>query len=171
MERKLDEMLERLQTDHIDFLLLHSLDRKRFDYGKELGALKFLDKALEQGKILHPAFSMHDNIESFKSVSYTHLGAVYGRAAPHRSAGRHAPCAGGLRHDQALLLQALRTGDLSPHRRAGGAALPLSLIHICGSAPAHHQPQPKAHGRPAIDAGEHGVLAKRHLGDQVGGRA
>ena len=59
---------ERLPTGHTDFLLLHSLDRKRFDYGKELGALKFLDKALEQGKILHPAFSMHDNIESFKYI-------------------------------------------------------------------------------------------------------
>ena len=52
-----DEMLKRLDTDHIDLLLLHQ------PFGDALGAYKELEKAVEQGKIRNIGIS---NFEQYK---------------------------------------------------------------------------------------------------------
>ncbi|XBX74687.1 aldo/keto reductase [Proteinivorax tanatarense] len=67
-EKYLDEQLEKLQTDYIDFYLLHALDKDRWEKAKKLGAEKFLEKAIAQGKIKHACFSFHDNFEIFKEI-------------------------------------------------------------------------------------------------------
>jgi uncharacterized protein len=67
-DRFLDEQLERLRTDHIDFYLLHALGRDRWAKIKELGALNALEKAKAAGKIRHIGFSFHDSPESFKEI-------------------------------------------------------------------------------------------------------
>ena len=68
-DRILTEQLERLQTDHIDFYLMHALDKDRF----ENIVLKFnlidkLNKAKAEGKIRHIGFSFHDDVEAFKKI-------------------------------------------------------------------------------------------------------
>jgi len=68
MDKYLDEQLARLETDCIDFYLLHALNRKTWDKMKELGALEFLDQALKSGKIRYAGFSYHDELELFKEV-------------------------------------------------------------------------------------------------------
>ncbi len=60
MERLLDEQLKRLETDTIDFYLLHGLNRGFWQNLKKLGALEFLDQAIKDGKIKHAGFSFHD---------------------------------------------------------------------------------------------------------------
>ena len=67
-EKYLEEELERLQTDHIDFYLLHGLGKKSWEKVKEFGLLEKLDRAREDGKIKYAAFSFHDNLELFKEI-------------------------------------------------------------------------------------------------------
>jgi len=68
MERFLNEQLERLNTSHIDFYLLHALDNKNWAKLLGFGVLDFLDKALESGKISYAGFSYHDETEFFKEI-------------------------------------------------------------------------------------------------------
>lgn len=68
MERILDEQLEKLQTDHVDFYLLHSLDWEKYQKMRDLGAREFLDRMVEKGKIRYPAFSFHDDAEAFRKI-------------------------------------------------------------------------------------------------------
>lgn len=67
-DRILDEQLQKLQTDHIDFYLLHSLQEQTWRKVKKLGVLSFLDRAKQSGKIRHAAFSFHDQLPLFKEI-------------------------------------------------------------------------------------------------------
>lgn len=64
----LNEQLKRLQTDRIDFYLLHGLGRNTWENLKNLDVLEFLDSALEDGKIGYAGFSFHDEFEVFKEI-------------------------------------------------------------------------------------------------------
>ena len=68
MERILDEQLEKLQTDHVDFYLLHALDWTKYEKVRNMGAREFLDRMIEKGKIRYPAFSFHDDAEAFRKI-------------------------------------------------------------------------------------------------------
>lgn len=64
----LDEQLAKLQTDHVDFYLLHALNKERYEQMAALDYQSFFDEALAQGKIKYPAFSFHDNKEAFMHI-------------------------------------------------------------------------------------------------------
>lgn len=65
----LEEQLKKLQTDHIDFYLLHALDGQRFDNTVlKYDLLSKLQKAKESGKIRYMGFSFHDNNEAFHKI-------------------------------------------------------------------------------------------------------
>lgn len=68
LERLLDEQLRKLETDSIDFYLLHALNKERWDKLKAINAMDFMEKAKEQGKIKHICFSFHDNAEAFREI-------------------------------------------------------------------------------------------------------
>ncbi len=68
MDKMLDEQLKKLGTDHIDFYLLHALNKDRWAKMKSLGALEFLDEAVKDGRILYPSFSFHDKYEVFEDI-------------------------------------------------------------------------------------------------------
>lgn len=67
-DRLLNEQLERLQTDHIDFYLLHALKRDWWGKLRRLGVLEFLDRALSDGRIGAAGFSFHDELPLFKQI-------------------------------------------------------------------------------------------------------
>lgn len=68
MDKYLNEQLKRLETDHIDFYLVHALNRKDWDRLKENGIDEFLDSAIKDGRIKHAGFSFHDKLDLFKEI-------------------------------------------------------------------------------------------------------
>jgi predicted aldo/keto reductase-like oxidoreductase len=68
MDRYLAEQLERLQTDHLDFYLLHGLNGETWDKACALGVREFLDEAQAKGLIRFPAFSFHGAAADFTRI-------------------------------------------------------------------------------------------------------
>ena len=68
MDRILDGQLSILQTDQIDYYLVHSLAGKSFRIMKDLGVLEFLDSAKKDGRIGNAGFSFHGNLDDFKMI-------------------------------------------------------------------------------------------------------
>lgn len=66
--RIFNEQLKRLQTDYIDFYLLHALDGKRFQSMVDCGALDACIDLQKQGKIRNLGFSFHDKYEAFEKI-------------------------------------------------------------------------------------------------------
>lgn len=67
-DKFLDAQLINLQTDHVDFYLLHALDGWRFEQILKLDVLEFLDKAKASGKVGAMGFSFHDLEKSFYPI-------------------------------------------------------------------------------------------------------
>lgn len=68
MDKYLNEQLERLQTDHIDFYLIHALDKKNWAKLKKLGIKSFLNRAIKDGRIKYAGFSFHDEVKLFYDI-------------------------------------------------------------------------------------------------------
>ncbi len=68
MDRFLYEQLERLETEYIDFYLLHGLDSISWKKLLDMGVLEFLNRAIEAGKIRYAGFSYHDEAGLFKEI-------------------------------------------------------------------------------------------------------
>ena len=64
--KMLSTQLERLQTDHIDFYLIHGLHGGQWERLKnEYNIIEFLNEKRRQGVIRHMGFSFHDSYEAF----------------------------------------------------------------------------------------------------------
>lgn len=68
MDKYLNEQLERLETDTIDFYLVHSLNENVWPVLKENGISEFLEQAIKDGRIKYAGFSFHDQIGLFKEI-------------------------------------------------------------------------------------------------------
>jgi uncharacterized protein len=68
MDNYLNEQLERLRTDYIDFYLLHALNKDFWSLVKKHDVFDFLNSALKDGRIKYTGFSFHDNIDLFKQI-------------------------------------------------------------------------------------------------------
>ena len=68
MDHYLDEQLKRLQTDHIDFYLIHGLMKPFWESLRALGVTNFLDDAIADGRIKYAGFSFHDELPLFKEI-------------------------------------------------------------------------------------------------------
>jgi predicted aldo/keto reductase-like oxidoreductase len=67
-ERLLDEQLKRLDTDHIDFYLLHALSAARWETVLRHQGLRAMEQARLDGRIRHLGFSEHDSLTAFKTI-------------------------------------------------------------------------------------------------------
>ena len=64
----LESSLDRLQTDYLDFYLLHGMDRGSFEKVKRLGLIEKMKEAKQKGLIRYIGFSFHDTLPVFKEI-------------------------------------------------------------------------------------------------------
>ena len=68
MQALLDGELKKLQTDHVDFYLMHGINKEKWEYFKSIGAPEFFDDMKREGKIRYKCFSFHGPYEDFEYV-------------------------------------------------------------------------------------------------------
>ncbi len=71
-DRLLNEQLEKLQTDHIDFYLLHALNEKGWHKIRDMDVRQSSESAIADGRIGHIGFSFHDKYPVFKEIVDAH---------------------------------------------------------------------------------------------------
>jgi len=64
----LGAQLKKLQTDYLDYYLLHGINGPVFERMKGLGVLEFLEQAKKDGRIRHTGFSFHGDVAAFKEI-------------------------------------------------------------------------------------------------------
>ncbi len=68
MEAVFEEELKKLQTDHIDFYLMHALNKQGWETFKSIGAPEFFNDLKKAGKIRFKCFSFHGPYEEFEYI-------------------------------------------------------------------------------------------------------
>ncbi|MBW1709333.1 MAG: aldo/keto reductase [Deltaproteobacteria bacterium] len=67
-DKYLNEQFCRLQVDHVDFYLLHGLNKERWPKLRDLEVLSWAEKAISDDRIGHLGFSFHDEYEVFEEI-------------------------------------------------------------------------------------------------------
>ena len=68
IDRILNEELTRLQTDHIDFWLMHGINKEKWEYAKTVGLPERFIELQQEGKIRYKCFSFHGPYEEFEYI-------------------------------------------------------------------------------------------------------
>ncbi len=68
VDRLFNEQLKKLQTEYIDFYLMHALNRDRFREMAELGCVERLEQLKAEGRIKYLGFSFHDGYSAFENI-------------------------------------------------------------------------------------------------------
>ncbi len=68
VEKLFAQQLENLQTDYIDFYLVHSMGKARFQQIEDYKVMEKLERWKAEGKIKYIGFSFHDDLETFKKA-------------------------------------------------------------------------------------------------------
>lgn len=68
MYEYLEKQLEKLDTDYIDYYLLHSMSKKTWDNLKSNEIFEFIEDLQEGDSVRNIGFSFHDNFKVFKEI-------------------------------------------------------------------------------------------------------
>lgn len=68
MDKYFNEQLKKLQTEQIDFYLIHALDKGLWENLVENNILDFLNEIKKSKKVRYVGFSFHDKYEVFKEI-------------------------------------------------------------------------------------------------------
>ena len=136
-DKFLHEQLQRLNTSYLDFYLLHGLGRQTWSRMKELGALRFLDRILSDGRARYVGFSFHDDSRIFKEIVDGYdwaLGQIqYNYLDRDYQAGREGLEYASSRGMGVVIMEPLRGGGLADN-------IPGELQALWDSAPEKRSP-------------------------------
>ena len=126
-DKHLDIQLGRLQTDHIDFYLLHAQNKTHWPNLRDLGVLDWAEKAKTDGRIAHLGFSFHDDLAIFKEIidahDWTFCQIMYNYMDIEFQAGREGLKYAAERDIAVVVMEPLRGGRLTRPAPAAAARL------------------------------------------------
>lgn len=117
MDALLSVQLQNLNTDHIDYYLIHQVDMAEWQRLVPLGIVDFLDRAKADGKIINAGFSFHSSYEDFTALidayGWDFCQIQYNYLDEHHQAGTR-----GLKYAAAkglgvIVMEPLRGGNLA----------------------------------------------------------
>jgi predicted aldo/keto reductase-like oxidoreductase len=117
-ERIFNEQLKRLQTDKIDFYLLHGLNNMMWAKMQEMKVLQWAEGKMAAGLIGHLGFSFHDRFEVFKEIVDAYDGWTFCQIQYNYMDVKHQAGTQGLKYaaDKGLavvIMEPMRGGRLS----------------------------------------------------------
>jgi predicted aldo/keto reductase-like oxidoreductase len=138
MEKIFSEQLDRLQTDYVDYYLMHMLtDVETWNRLKNLGILEWLEEKKKSGAIRQVGFSYHGNSDMFcrlvDAYDWDFTQIQYNYMDEHSQAGRRGL---GYAHEKGLpviIMEPLRGGRLVNK-------LPEQAVRIFEEYPVKHTP-------------------------------
>ncbi len=68
MDRIFNEQLKKLQTDYVDFYLLHALNKDSWLKIRKLDVFDWAERVVSEDKIKYLGFSFHDEFQVFKEI-------------------------------------------------------------------------------------------------------
>lgn len=133
LDKLLNEQLRRLDTDHIDFYLLHALSQDHWKQIRKVDVFGWLNKVQAQGKIKYIGFSFHDNYDLFVEIinaydNWTFCQIQYNYMDEDFQAGKKGLQYAASKGLGVVIMEPLRGGRLINN-------LPLQVIDTLNSAP------------------------------------
>jgi len=137
-DRYLNEQLERLQTDWVDFYLLHALNKESWLKMRDLGVLDRAEKAMTDGRFHHLGFSFHDEYEVFEEIVDGYDNWTLAQIQYNYMDVEHQAGARGLKYAAAkglavVVMEPVRGGQLS-------LTPPQRILDLWASAPRQRPP-------------------------------
>ncbi len=116
-EKKFQEELQRLQTDYIDYYLMHMLnDVKTWDNLVAMGMIRWIEEKKQSGQIRNIGFSYHGNTGNFKKLldayDWDFCQIQYNYLDEHSQAGRAGLEYAGEKGIPVIIMEPLRGGRL-----------------------------------------------------------